>query len=156
MDKIKRNELAAEECVKRYQRICPEIVLNDYKGYPKEIKDLNAELKSILELTAVGSSEVHTSNIPNPTQDTAVDKVELAMNIAVVERMQELVEKTLSRLSEEHQELIDIFFFRKGLLGYHVQNYADTHYMGVAKVYRERRQALNEFARIYDELLGIE
>ena len=104
MDKIKRNELAAEECLRRYQRICPEIVLNDYKSYPKEIKDLNAELKSILELTAVGSSEVHTSNIPNPTQDTAVDKVELAMNIAVVERMQELVEKTLSRLSEEHRE----------------------------------------------------
>ena len=155
MDKIKRNELAAEECIKRYQRICPEQVLLDYKGYPKEIKDLNNELKSILELTAVGNSEVHPSNISKPTENIAVDKVELAMNIAVVERMQDLVEKALDRITDEHREIIDLFFFKKGLTGYNVQNYADTHYIGIAKVYRERRQALNEFARIYEELLGI-
>ena len=155
MDKIKRDELAAEECVRRYQRICPENVLTDYKGYPKEIKKLKEELKSILELTAVESSEVHTSNISDPTGDTAVERVDLAMQIAVLEKMGALVEKALQDLSELHQNVLDLFFFKSGLMGYNVQEFADEHFMSVAGVYRERRLALNEFAEIYEGYLGI-
>ena len=156
MDRIKRDELAAEECVRRYQRICPEEVLTDYKGYPKEIKDLKTELKSILELTAVGNSEIHTAEISDPTGDTAVNRVDLEMQIAVLERMTKLVDAVLHDLSELHQNVLDLFFFKRGLMGYNVQEFADTHFMSVAGVYRERRLALNEFARIYEEYLGID
>lgn len=155
MDKIKRDELAAEECVRRYQRICPEQVLTDYKGYKSEIKQLNAELKAVLELSAVGNSEVHTANISDPTGDTAVKRVDLAMQIAVLEKMGALVEAALRDLSELHQNVLDLFFFKRGLMGYNVQEFADEHFMSVAGVYRERRIALNEFAEIYEAALGI-
>ena len=154
MDKIKRDEIAVEECFRRYQRICPESVLTDYKGYPAEIKKLKSELESILELTAVGNSEVHTSNISDPTGDTAVKRVDLAMQIAVLEKMGELVQLAYAELSEMHREILDIFFFKKGMMGYNVQEYADTHYMSIASVYRERRHALNEFAERFEEWLN--
>lgn len=153
MDKIKRDELAAEECERRYRKICPEQVLTDYKGYPKEIRKLKEELDSILELTAVGNSEVHTSNISDPTGDTAVKRVDLAMQIAVLEKMGENVERSLDRLSETHRDMLDLFFFKSGLMGYNVQDYAENHYMSIASVYRERRLALNAFAEVYEELL---
>lgn len=155
MDKIKRDELAAEECLRRYQRICPEIVLADYKGYAGEIRNHNKELQKILELSAIEGSEVRGSNISSPTEDTAVKRVDLAMQIAVLERMGELVEKALNKLTDQQREIIDVFFFKKGLTGYNVQEYADKNYMSIASVYRERRQALNEFAEIYEEYIGL-
>jgi len=154
MDKVQRDEIAVEECFRRYQRICPENVLTDYKGYPHEIKKLKQELESILELTAVGNSEVHTSNISDPTGDTAVKRVDLAMQIAVLEKMGELVELSYAELSEMHREILDIFFFKKGMMGYNVQEYADSHYMSIASVYRERRHALNDFAEHFEEWLN--
>ena len=154
MDRVKRDEIAVEECFRRYQKICPEIVLNDYKGYPAEIKKLKAELESILELTAVGNSEVHTSNISDPTGDTAVKRVDLAMQIAVLEKMTELVQLAYAELSQMHREILDIFFFKKGMMGYNVQEYADEHYMSIASVYRERRHALNDFAVRFEEWLN--
>lgn len=155
MDKIKRDELAAEECMRRYQRICPEQVLTDYKGYPKEIRKLKEELDGILELTAVGNSEVHTSNISDPTGDTAVKRVDLAMQIAVLEKMGDIVEVSLSQLTDTQRDMLDLFFFKKGMMGYNVQDYADTHYMGIASVYRERRLALNAFAEVYEQFLDL-
>ena len=154
MDKVQRDEIAVEECFRRYQRICPESVLTDYKGYPAEIRKLKAELESIIDLTAVGNSEVHTSNISDPTGDTAVKRVDLAMQIAVVEKMGQLVELAMADLSEMHRDILDIFFFKKGMMGYNVQEYADEHYMSIASVYRERRHALNEFAERFEEWLN--
>ena len=154
MDKIKRDELAAEECVRRYQKICPEQVLTDFKGYPKEIKDLKEELRNILELSAVKNSEVQSSNISKPTQETAIERVDIEMQIAVLERMDELVKKAFAALSKTHRDVLDLFFFNRGLMRYNVQEFADTHFLSVSGVYRERRLALNEFARIYEEYLG--
>lgn len=154
MDKIKRDELAIEECFRRYIRLCPETVLTDSKGYAKEIKDLKAELDSILELKAVGNSEIHTANISDPTGSTAVRRIDLEMQIAIIEHMQHMVEAALNRLSYQHRELLDLFFFKKGMMGYNVQEYADTHYMSIAAVYRERRLALNAFADVYGGYIG--
>ena len=156
MDKIKRDELAIEECCRRYIRLCPETVLADCKGYHKEIKDLKRELSSILELKAVGNSEVHTQNISDPTGDTAVKRVDLAMQIAVLEQMDHIVKMSLDRLDENQREIINLFFFKRGMMGYNVQEFATTNGYSIAGVYRERRLALNAFADIMSEYLGLD
>ena len=156
MDKIKRDELAIEECGRRYVRLCPETVLQDFKAHPQEAKKLKEELQSILELTAVENSEVHSSNISDPTGDTAVKRVDLAMQIAVLEQIDNMVEKALAKLSETHREILEMFFFKRGMMGYNVQEYADTHYMSIASVYRERRLALNAFAEHFEQYLNEE
>lgn len=156
MDKIKRDELAIEECCRRYIRLCPETILTDYKTYLREINGLKAELKAILELKAVGNTEIHTANISDPTGDTAVRRVDLEMQIAVIEQMQNIVDAALHKLSFKHQELLDLFFFKRGMMGSNVQEYADTHYMSIAAVYRERRLALNAFAEIMGKTLGLD
>ena len=154
MDKIKRDELAIEECGRRYVRLCPETVLTDFKQHPHEAKKLKEELSSILELTAVENSEVHSSNISDPTGDTAVKRVDLSMQIAVLEQIDNMVDKALSQLSETHRELIELFFFKRGMMGYNVQEYADKHYMSIPSVYRERRRALNAFGEIFEQYLN--
>ena len=156
MDKIKRDELAIEECCRRYIRLCPETVLADSKGYHKEIKDLKTELNKILDLKAVGNSEVHTANISDPTGDTAVKRVDLAMQIAVLEQMDHIVKSSLARMDENQREILELFFFKRGMMGYNVQEFATNNGYSIAGVYRERRLALNEFARIMDEYLGLE
>lgn len=156
MDKIKRDELAIEECGRRYVRLCPETVLQDFKKHPSEARKLKEELNSVLELTAVENSEVHSSNISKPTQDIAVKRVDLAMQIAVLEQIDNMVDKALAKLSDTHREILELFFFKKGMMGYNVQEYADSHYMSIASVYRERRLALNAFAEHFEQYLNEE
>lgn len=154
MDKIQRDELAIEECGRRYVRLCPETVLTDFKNHPSEAKKLKNELNSILELTGVENSEVHSGNISKPAEAIAVKRVDLAMQIAVLEQIDNMVEKAMAKLSETHREILELFFFKKGMMGYNVQEYADSHYMSIASVYRERRLALNEFAEHFEQYIG--
>ena len=70
-----------------------------------------------------------------------------------MEKMGDIVEVSLNQLTDTQRDMLDLFFFKKGLMGYNVQDYADTHYMSIASVYRERRLALNAFAEVYEQFL---
>lgn len=86
--------------------------LNDKDKWEKEIKTKRDELDSILELSAITNSEVHSHNISDPTKQTAFAKMRVEEQIARRKAYQEVLKFGLSHIDEEDKKIIQAFYFQ--------------------------------------------
>lgn len=155
MSRERIKELAIDEILKRYVKLSPEMVLNESKGYAKEIEDAQAELHSVVELKAASNSEVHSGNISKPVEDLASVEMELQDKLEMLIEMSNIVAKALDTLSDERKRIIEIFFFDGGNIGQAIDQFSHEHGYSVRGVYRERRAALEEFAEAVEAEMTI-
>ena len=88
--------------------------LKERNKWEKEIRDKKNELDSILELSAISNSEVHSSNISKPTENTAFDRMKVEEELARLLSYKQILDYGLSNISETERRLIEGFFFTKG------------------------------------------
>lgn len=85
--------------------------LNDRTKWKKEIEKEKMNLNSVLELSAITNSEVHSTAISHPTEQTAFAKMRIEEQIARRLAYQSVLEYGLSHISEDDQKIIKAFYF---------------------------------------------
>lgn len=120
--------------------------LKDHVNWEKEIKQKEAELESILELSAISSSEVHTGNISDQTPKIVMEKIRVETSIDRLKTYMEVMNYALSHMSEEHRRVLEAFYFTKGkLVSALVHELADEFQCSERSVYNQKREAILEF-----------
>lgn len=120
--------------------------LKDHTEWAKEKKKKEEELESVLELSAISSSEVHTGNISDTTQKVAMEEMRIESSINRLETYEEIMKYALSRITEEHRKILEAFYFTKDkLISALVHELADEFQCSERSIYNQKREALLEF-----------
>lgn len=135
----------------RYMRFDIESFIRDSKQWDSEIKDIKAELEAISELKAIEQSPIHSSNISDPTSNTASEYEKLKTKLDRLATYQAAFRYAFNRLSEAQKEVIELFFFQGGMKGQLAYDYGRKWALNTKAVYAERRLALNLMRDIIEE-----
>lgn len=136
-----------------YQMFCnryflepPEKVLKDLRSYwPDEILKKRLEKAELLQLESVGNSEVHTGNISDMTGKAGDKRVELQEEIDAMQQIYEAIYDAYASLCKYQQEVINMFYFKGGIVGTNIETFAREHGYSTRAVYREKAAALDKF-----------
>ena len=129
--------------------------LNDRKTWDAEIKRLDKELESISEIQGIKNSEVHSGNIGNPTQNTAMLEISIMEKKEHIERYQQILLYGLSRLSEEDIDVINGFYYTKGrYISAIVDELSHKYFCDVRTIYRKKRTAVLNFVEAVRGIIG--
>lgn len=139
----------------RYMRFDIESFIKDSKQWDSEIKDIKAEIEAISELKAIEQSPTHSSNISDPTSNTASEYEKLKTKLDRLATYQAAFRHAFNRLSEAQKEVIDVFFFRSGYVPPLIEEYGSKYALCRSDVYKVRREALDELSRIIAERYGL-
>ena len=137
----------------RYITFNPDKFLKEAKGWPKEKKDLQRKLDSILELTAVSNSEIHTNRISDPTSKTAMSKLDVEYEIERIEHYEEVLQYGLSHITEEEERMLKAFYWTRSYINKVVDDFCNELNCSPRQVYKHKRQALDDFADAVSKIL---
>lgn len=136
-----------------YQMFCnryllepPEKALKDLKQYwPDEVSKKQLERAELLQLEAVGNSEVHTGNISDATGKAGEKRAELQEEIDAMMQIYNALTIAYYSLPEVQREVLDIFYFKTGVVGSNIEKFGKEHGYSIRAVYREKIAALDRF-----------
>ena len=129
--------------------------LSEAKGWNKEIRDIDAELEEVCELPAVTSSEVHSTNIGDPTEKIAFSVMVIRAKKARIETYKEILDRGLKSLNEEQKKVIDAFYFRIGKpINWLVSDLCNEFDCSPRKIYRIKESAILDFVSVVKELIS--
>ena len=137
----------------RYIEFNPDKFLKDARKWAKEKRDSQKQLDSILELSAVSNTEVHTNNISDPTRDTAIKKLMLEAEIDRLDNYQCILEYGLSRIDELERKLLNAFYWSDTYLNRIVDDFCNDLDCSPRHVYKLKRKALDHFAQSIEHLI---
>lgn len=125
--------------------------IRDSITWDGEIQDLKAELEAISELKAIEQSTGKSSNISDPTFNTAAEYEKIKVKIDRLVTYQVAFRYAFNKLSESQKEVIELFFFQCGKKGRLVYDYGRKWALNTKAVYAERLKALNLMRDIIEE-----
>lgn len=137
----------------RYITFNPDKFLRESKRWKQERKELMLELGNILELPAISNSEVHSTNISDPTARTAERKLAITQELNRLDSYEKLLEYGLSHLTDQERAIIKAFYFDKGYIGAKVEMLAGDLDCSVRQVYRLKTQSVSAFSRAVTPLI---
>ena len=120
--------------------------LKDHTEWAKEKKQKEAELESVLELSAISSSEVHTGNISDQTPKIAIEKMRVESSIDRLKTYEEVMQYGLSHVTEEQRKILTAFYFTTDkLVNALVHDLANEIGCSDRHIYRLKEEALLDF-----------
>jgi hypothetical protein len=120
--------------------------IKDSTSWNGKIKEYEKELESVSELKGIEPTGGHTGAIGDPVANVASVRGSIIANIKRYKGYQEAYKAAYNSLPVDYQEVIDLFFFKKGNKGVLVHDYGMKYGLGVKLVYTARRLALEAFA----------
>lgn len=132
----------------RYIRFSPEAFLKDVLRWEEELKELEAKLEEISELPAITNSEVHTTNISDPTHKQAVKRAFILDQIERVKKYIQAYERIYAKLTDFEKEVLTGFFFSSNRIDIFVEEFGHKYALCRSDVYKARRRALDHFGEL--------
>ena len=128
----------------------------DRDEWRRKRRQKERELESNRSLKAVSQSEIHSGNIANPTENTALDDMRIEDEIKRYENYEYIVEYGLSHISPEDREVIEGFYFKpKGkMTNVIVDNIANKWNCTPRFVYKKKRTAVLNFVEEVREIIN--
>lgn len=128
----------------KYLRFDVEAFLRDSHKWDKRIYDINREIDSLYGLKELSTGDpVQTSNISNPTEQTALKVNTLKGERDTLHTYKRALAEALSLLDESQMEILDIFFFHPRHMPVRIEEYKYKYGIERTTVYERRRVALN-------------
>ena len=138
----------------RYIVFNVELFLKEAKKWGREKKKLTAELDSVLELTAITNSEVHSGKISDPTSNAANKRMKISTEIKRLDNYQRILEYGLSHITTEQRDLIENFYLKQGVrLNRVVDDYCNELDVSPRTVYRMKKLAVRAFESIVTSIM---
>lgn len=129
----------------RYLKLDIERFLKDSLKWDKKIHELNKEIDNMYGLKELATGDpVQTSNISNPTEQTAVNIAPLKDDRERLTRYKTILADTIKQLEPWQEELLDIFFFHPRFMPVRIEGYAYKYGIERSTVYNRRRETLNQ------------
>lgn len=144
----------------RYIEFNPVKFLKESKNWKDIRRDLEHELDNLGDLKAIVSDGMpHGTSISNPTQSIAMQRYELVEKIRRIDCYIAMLDYARSRLTVAENEVLDIFFFRRGYIPPKIEKYGMKYGLCRSDVYTARRKALEHLSevvceRLYNPLSG--
>lgn len=136
----------------RYYTFNADKFLKDSKSkWRTERKELEKKLKSITELKAIENSEVHTSNISDPTASASIKRMEIEKEIERIDRYEKLLEYAFDNLSDYNRDILKRWYYTNKSINKIVDDIANESGGKPRQVYNWRREALETFSRLIEE-----
>ena len=145
-----------------YQMFCdryfmepPEKALKDLKGYyPDKIGEKTNQLAELLQLEAVGNSEVHTGNISDMTGKAGLKRIELEQERESLIKMQDAILQAYKSLDDQQKDILDLFYAKGGMISFNIDEYSHNNGLSVRSIYRAKISALEDFKENLKELVN--
>lgn len=128
----------------KYMRFDVEQFLKDSVKWPAQIAKKLMEQDAIPELKAQEPSAGHSNGPGDPTSAVAAEHEKIQKEIDQILIYQNMLANSLTLLSEEHREIIEVFFFKPGYKSHLVEEYGRKYGLCTKMVYATRREALEE------------
>lgn len=127
----------------RYLKFDVEAFLRDSHSWDKKLYDVNRKIDSLYGLKELSSGDpVQTSNISNPTEQTALKVSTLKSERDSLHTYKRTLAEALSLLDESQKEILDIFFFHPRHMPVRIEEYKYKYGIERTTVYERRRVAL--------------
>ena len=127
--------------------------LKESKLWGREKKALQKKLEAIADLPAISNSEVHSTNISNPTETTVFRRLKIRMEIDRLDRYQHILEYGLSHITEDEAELIHGFYLKRGYVNHFVDECCYKYDCKPRNVYNLKSKAVKSFTEAVEPIL---
>ena len=126
--------------------------LKDSRRWDSEIKEIESQIESITEVQSPSATPGRSGQVSDPVGDTAAKLIALKAQLQRLQTYKTALSLALDCLSKRQKEVIDLFYFRQGYISHHIDRYAVKYGICRSYVYKEKREAVGEIARIINEM----
>ena len=120
--------------------------LNDRNDWKDKIRKHQKDLESVSELKGINYTDVHSGNVGNPTQNTAMLEISIMEKIEDLERYEHILTYGLSQLEEKDADIINGLYFTRGkYVSAIVDELAIKYECDPSTIYRHKRTAVLNF-----------
>ena len=137
--------------INRYMRFDVAGFLKDSKMWETQKRELQKELDAITEIKGQSDSVGRSGKIGDPVSSVASEREKLEIGIARIDTYQRALSYARGILTEAQNEVLDIFFFKRGYMPPLIDEYGRKYALCRSDVYKARREALEELSRIITE-----
>ena len=137
--------------INKYMRFDAAGFLKDSKTWEKQKRELQRELDAITEVKGQADSVGRSGKIGDPVSSTASEREKLEIGIARLDTYQRALSYARGILTDAQNEVLDIFFFKHGYMPPLIDEYGRKYALCRTDVYKARREALEDLARIITE-----
>lgn len=136
----------------KYMRFDAVSFLKDSKKWEEEKRRKQEELDAITEILGMSNdSPSRSGKVSDPVYNVAAQRERLEIEISRICMYQQALCYARKMLSDEQNEVIDVFFFRSGYIPPLIEKYGLKHALCRSDVYKARREALDELSHIIEE-----
>lgn len=126
--------------------------LKDSQHWDAEIEALESQIDSITEVQSPSTTPGRSGQVSDPVGDTAAKLIALKAQLQRLQTYKTALSFALDCLQKRQKEVIDLFYFGQGYISHNIDRYAAENGICRSYVYREKRDAINEIARIINEM----
>lgn len=120
-------------------------VLEASKEWDRKLAKQQKELDSVLELSAMSNSEVHSGNIGDPTPSIAMRKIKIEQKMGVIRENKRKLEYAMAKLPPQYEKIIRGMYFTKGKYKSSiVDDFCNEYDISPRQVYEIKRKAILE------------
>lgn len=137
-----------------YRKFDTERFLKDSRHFALKRKQLERDLKYLLDLTAISQdTPVQTSNIADTVGTTAVKREEIQNKLDIINRYISALDNSRKVLDDRENDCIEIFFFKRGYIYALVDDFCYRWHVSPSECYRIRRRAIDKLSTSLEEIL---
>lgn len=125
--------------------------LNDSKKWGKQKRALEDELNGIVEIKGASDNVIHTGRVSDTVPLTMMQRHEKQLQIDRIDKYIDTLKYVRRRLTDAQNDVIDVFFFRRGYKPPLIEEYGRKYGLCRSDVYKARREALDAIRRIITE-----